>query len=282
MDKELDSIFNEGIFDENQPVNGFVPSENHDSTVSENSAEDSDSEVENNSDEPLLSVEQIEEAMKNLKEQEQSNERDMELLCGATMLAEEFSDNERAREVRGLAELAFRLTDDNPELDSVALEALPRLISALESTPYNHIMRDLLSNLILIAARNGEDMDKYKDDAKKLIVLDILLEPDTFRPHRYSEDLKRILSRMFSSEELLGIIEYPVTGHLRRDPVEYTWKWEHIYYDLEDELDKFFKSTKRHMGFCFKFWSKKQELLKKKYGIEWHSPKQMNPRVMFD
>ena len=74
----------------------------------------------------------------------------------------------------------------------------------------------------------------------------------------------------------------PKIGHLRTDPVEYTREWEKIYYDVEDELDRRVANVPRQMGFCFQYWATKRELLMEKYGIDWRSPSQMNPRVMFD
>ena len=37
-----------------------------------------------------------------------------------------------------------------------------------------------------------------------------------------------------------------------------------------------------YMGFCHKYWWTKKNLLKGKYGIEWESPVDMNPGVIFD
>ena len=41
------------------------------------------------------------------------------------------------------------------------------------------------------------------------------------------------------------------------------------------------KGMPRGMGFCFSYWSAKKSVLES-YGIEWRSPRQMNPRVLFD
>ena len=51
---------------------------------------------------------------------------------------------------------------------------------------------------------------------------------------------------------------------------------------MEAELERRFANAPRHMGFCFHYWSAEKELLKEKYDIEWRSPSQMNPGVMFD
>ena len=70
--------------------------------------------------------------------------------------------------------------------------------------------------------------------------------------------------------------------HLTYDPVEDTDAYIAIKDEMEHELYDLMKDEPRGMGFCFHYWAAKQNLLQQKYGIEWHSPKQMNPRVMFD
>ena len=42
---------------------------------------------------------------------------------------------------------------------------------------------------------------------------------------------------------------------------------------------------KRHggkLGFCHRIWSTKKRILKEKYNIDWKTPAEMNPGVMFD
>jgi len=36
------------------------------------------------------------------------------------------------------------------------------------------------------------------------------------------------------------------------------------------------------MGYCHVLWGRQQEILKEKYGINWRTPAEMNPDVMFD
>lgn len=72
-----------------------------------------------------------------------------------------------------------------------------------------------------------------------------------------------------------------VHGHLLFDPIERSPEWEDIIYDVEKACDRRLKRVPRCMGFCFEYWSVKREELAKR-GIEWRSPHQMNPRVMFD
>mgnify|MGYP003304456685 CR=1 FL=1 len=69
--------------------------------------------------------------------------------------------------------------------------------------------------------------------------------------------------------------------HLKFSSVERTPIWEEIYYDAEVECDKELGDIPRGMGFCYGYWHTLQNVLAKR-GIEWQSPKELNPRVMFD
>ena len=69
--------------------------------------------------------------------------------------------------------------------------------------------------------------------------------------------------------------------HLKFDPVERSPKWEEVIYRVEKECDEILKDEPRGMGFCFRYWSVKGKVLAK-YGIDWRSPSEMNPKVLFD
>ena len=77
---------------------------------------------------------------------------------------------------------------------------------------------------------------------------------------------------------MLDKIENPM---LKYDPVEDSDAYLSVIDEVERRLYEELKDVPRHMGFCFRYWSAKRELLAK-YGIEWRSPGIMNPRVMFD
>ena len=68
---------------------------------------------------------------------------------------------------------------------------------------------------------------------------------------------------------------------LKSDPVQRTPEWEANYYEVEQECDRRLGDTPRGMGFCFAYWSVLREVLSER-GIEWHSPSELNPRVIFD
>lgn len=208
-------------------------------------------------------------------------ERDSELICGAVLLAEASAKEENYTEVKQMAEYALELADGGNVEDDTAIAVLERMADAVEYTPYNHLLRELLSRLIMIVAeKEPDELPEYKHEAETLVKLMILMGPDPFE--RVDKELKEVLARLFSAEELMGFICYPAIGHLLADPVEYTWEFEEIAEDLQAELDEMLADVPRGMGFCFRYWDAKERLLKEKYGIRWRSPGRMNPGVMFD
>jgi len=36
------------------------------------------------------------------------------------------------------------------------------------------------------------------------------------------------------------------------------------------------------MGFCHVFWHTKQRILRERYGVEWRTPVELNPQILFD
>lgn len=75
--------------------------------------------------------------------------------------------------------------------------------------------------------------------------------------------------------------EIPQTGHLKRDPVEWTARWEEVIDEADRMAYENLRDVPRGMGWCFGFWSERKAALKQ-FGIDWRSPHLMNPGVMFD
>ena len=69
--------------------------------------------------------------------------------------------------------------------------------------------------------------------------------------------------------------------HLNFDPIRRTPLWEENYCRWEEECESRLGDIPRGMGFCFAYWHTFAEVLRKD-GVEWKSPSQMNPGVMFD
>ena len=68
---------------------------------------------------------------------------------------------------------------------------------------------------------------------------------------------------------------------LRYDSIEDSF----YYIKIEDELERLIvkKIGKGgYLGYCHMYWTTKKEILKDRYGIDWKSPAELNPHVMFD
>ncbi len=48
---------------------------------------------------------------------------------------------------------------------------------------------------------------------------------------------------------------------------------------MEERGGKYHSKTE---GVCYEFWERKKEILRKEYGIEWQSPHDLNPNVLYD
>ena len=68
---------------------------------------------------------------------------------------------------------------------------------------------------------------------------------------------------------------------LKSDPVEWTMEYEDVIDEADKEAYSHLDDCPRGMGFCFGYWAEKRNALARR-GIEWRSPQQMNPGVLFD
>lgn len=198
------------------------------------------------------------------------------------LLAETYVELEDYRPIYKLAQEVLEMIRHEDVAWEAMAETLPRIIDAVAETVYHHAEYELLLIYILMAFKTGNLTDEFKGRVRKWMKLHLLLEESDWLDFRLTKELERAMADMFTQTELFKIMLDPKIGHLRTDPVEYTREWEKIYYDVEDELDRRLANVPRQMGFCFQYWAMKRELLMEKYGIDWRSPSQMNPRVMFD
>lgn len=198
------------------------------------------------------------------------------------LLAETYVELEDYRPMHKLAREVLEMIRHEDVVWEAMAETLPRIIDAVAETVYHHAEYELLLIYILMAFKTGNLNDEFKGRVRKWMKLHLLLEESDWLDFRLTKELERAMSDMFTQTELFKIMLDPKIGHLRTDPVEYSREWEKIYYDVEDELDRRLANVPRQMGFCFQYWAMKRELLMEKYGIDWRSPSQMNPRVMFD
>lgn len=198
------------------------------------------------------------------------------------LLAETYTELEDYRPIYKLAQEVLEMIRHEDVAWEAMAETLPRIIDAVAETVYHHAEYEQLLIYILMAFKTENLTDEFKGRVRKWMKLHLLLEESDWIDFRLTKELERAMADMFTQTELFKIMLDPKIGHLRTDPVEYTREWEKIYYDVEDELDRRLANVPRQMGFCFQYWAMKRELLMEKYGIDWRSPSQMNPRVMFD
>lgn len=206
-----------------------------------------------------------------------------ELLTMYALLAEAYDETNEFRPLERLSFDVREILRDDRIAWEVIDDTVPRIIDTLEDSVYNHEYYRLLLTYLSIAFQNGKLTTELKGRVRHLLKLQLLLD-DIYRwhDHLFTKEMQATVASLFTPEELLKIILNPTIGRLKCDPVEYTYKWEEIYYDVEDYLKERFANVHRQMGFCFMYWSAKQEYLKDNYNIEWHSPAQMNPHVIFD
>lgn len=211
-----------------------------------------------------------------------------ELLTMYALLAEAYVETKVYRPLERLSFDVREILRDSRIAWEVIDDTVPRIIDVLEDSVYNHEYYRLLLTYLSMAFQNGKLTTEMKGRVRHLLKLQLHLD-DTYRWHDHllskemqAKEMQAAIASLFTPEELLKIILNPTIGHLKCDPVEYTYRWEEIYYDVEDYLKERFANVHRHMGFCFMYWSAKQEYLKDHYNIEWHSPAQMNPHVIFD
>lgn len=69
------------------------------------------------------------------------------------------------------------------------------------------------------------------------------------------------------------------------DPIENTKEFKEIENELEKKIETFLNAnhiSKNTLGYCHAYWETKKMILKKCYNIEWKSPEELNPTIIFD
>lgn len=218
-----------------------------------------------------------------LKAENGPHTHDLDLLQLYALLSETYVELKQYKPLKSLSYDVLDLLRDECTRWEYMADTLPRILDAVGESVYNHNLYELHLHYIRKAYDSGNLEEGMKGRIRKMLKLRLLLEDGVDFDYRlFNQELQNAVSYFFSPEELMKIMLNPQIGHLRRDPVEYTFKWENIYYDMEAKLEERFANAPRQMGFCFHYWNAKRELLDEEYGIEWRSPSQMNPHVIFD
>lgn len=188
----------------------------------------------------------------------------VEVVCGLTLVAEENYNSQRrcwensrlANSFLAYAKVMERKTDDLSLLKTAA----ERICETIGDHP--RLMVNLLYFRLLLSKRCAAQ-GEMEDDVEEL----------SARIRWFLANIGRADRGELDSIEDEGI--------LKRDPVEWTEKYESVIDKVEMKVEEKLEGVPRGMGFCFEYWHEKCGLLAE-YGIAWNSPAVMNPRVMFD
>ena len=55
--------------------------------------------------------------------------------------------------------------------------------------------------------------------------------------------------------------------------------------ELEETVDRQVKKEigeGGYLGYCHSYWAVKKRILKEQYGIDWRSPAELNPHILYD
>jgi hypothetical protein len=68
------------------------------------------------------------------------------------------------------------------------------------------------------------------------------------------------------------------------EPIEKTKEFKKIVKKVDKEVEEILEARgeRKGFGYCHSFWPEKKRLLREKYNIEWKTPIEMNPYVIFD
>lgn len=72
--------------------------------------------------------------------------------------------------------------------------------------------------------------------------------------------------------------------YIKSDPVENTEEYKKIKDELEQKIkiQTEINGHKKGLGYCHIYWAYKKAILKTDYNIDWKSPSELNPEVIFD
>ncbi|MGN0228566.1 MAG: hypothetical protein ACI4BH_02030 [Muribaculaceae bacterium] len=186
-----------------------------------------------------------------------------DVCCGDVLVAEDSID--RTWEITPLAkeflDIAHYLAGYDHMLDNLN-KAVERMANCIANHPSLklRILQFRLHVLRRIEARCGHDLS-VAEDVSHLISF-------------YSRNIDR------ADRGELDAIEQE--GTLRHDPVEWTAAYESNIDQAEQMIAERLGDVPRGMGFCHAYWATKAQVLREEFDIEWRSPSQMNPNVLFD
>ncbi len=161
--------------------------------------------------------------------------------------------------------LARRLIEARSSLDEVC-DALERMLGAVNDCRPRlkcSICELLIPALESLETRNSEERESIDESLS------------------YARGELERLSHNIAAAERGDYASIKQSGFLQYDPIEWSARWEEVIDEVQREVDDRLADVPRGMGFCHCYWPELRSALKRR-GINWRSPSQMNPCVMFD
>lgn len=132
----------------------------------------------------------------------------------------------------------------------------------------------------------GNNILNYgKDEILQKSVHELMANIDSFYIGKSGNE-KMEFWKLLKDTQYLLLYGYTYKEHQGRelflnDSIEYTDE----YLTIELEMERMIKDEVGeggYFGFCHKYWSAKKRILKEYFEIDWKSPEEMNPDVIFD
>lgn len=189
----------------------------------------------------------------------------LEMACGDVMLAEKYARESKSWLVTPLVKefvkTAYQLLDSNGTLDTI-YSACERIADVIQQHPRLKLsVYELLERIgNAISERDGQEPVGSEHIDYEISMLTFNIE----QADRGQYD---------------KIVSYT---HLKHEPIEWSERWEDVIDDAEREANEQLDDMPRGMGFCFAYWPTLRNILKEKYNLDWRTPAEMNPGVIFD
>ena len=101
--------------------------------------------------------------------------------------------------------------------------------------------------------------------------------------HAYHEVCQILDDRVIDYEK--SVVNANARGSrlpLNHDPIELDPDLKQKIAEAEERALTILAHEPRRMGFCHLLWRTKKQILRDEYGIDWKTPAEMNPQVLFD
>jgi hypothetical protein len=103
-----------------------------------------------------------------------------------------------------------------------------------------------------------------------------------FENRRFFKGIPRLRSQLEAINPSKNDSSGDVDSWFKHDPIEDDPKFKSIIEAAGREAEAELANEPKGIGYCHDYWSTKKRILKEKYGVDWKSPAEMNPGVLFD